>query len=46
VSSKHQCATELNKLEHTNKVAKAVFLDNNHEFRPETREEQLIRVVP
>ena len=33
---------ELNKLEHTNKFAKAVFHDNNHEFRQETREEQLI----
>jgi TnpA family transposase len=30
---------ELNKLEHTNKFAKAVFHDNNHEFRQETREE-------
>ncbi|HYT41846.1 MAG TPA: Tn3 family transposase, partial [Methylomirabilota bacterium] len=27
---------ELNKLEHTNKFAKAVFHDNNHEFRQET----------
>ena len=33
---------ELNKLEHTNRFAKAVFHDNNHEFRQETREEQLI----
>jgi TnpA family transposase len=33
---------ELNKLEHTNKFAKAVFHDNNHEFRQETRDEQLI----
>ncbi len=33
---------ELNKLEHTNKFAKAVFHDNNHEFSQETREEQLI----
>ena len=33
---------ELNKLEHTNKFSKAVFHDNNHEFRQETREEQLI----
>jgi len=33
---------ELNKLEHTNRFAKAVFHDNNHEFRQETREEQLV----
>ena len=33
---------ELNKLEHTQRFAKAVFHDNNHEFRQETREEQLI----
>jgi TnpA family transposase len=33
---------ELNKLEHTNNFSKAVFHDNNHEFRQETREEQLI----
>jgi TnpA family transposase len=33
---------ELNKLEHVNRFSKAVFHDNNHEFRQETREEQLI----
>jgi alpha-acetolactate decarboxylase len=33
---------ELNKREHTQRFAKAVFHDNNHEFRQETREEQLI----
>jgi TnpA family transposase len=33
---------ELNKLEHTNKFAKAVFHGGNQEFSQETREEQLI----
>jgi Tn3 transposase DDE domain len=33
---------ELNKLEHIQRFAKAVFHDNNHEFRQETREKQLI----
>jgi len=33
---------ELNKLEHTQRFAKAVFHDNNHEFHQETREEQLV----
>lgn len=33
---------ELNEHEHSNKFGKAVFYDNSHEFRQETREEQLI----
>ena len=32
----------LNEHEHSNKFGKAVFYDHNHEFRQETREEQLI----
>jgi Tn3 transposase DDE domain len=32
----------LNEHEHSNKFGKAVFYDNSHEFRQETREEQLI----
>lgn len=42
VTLRHDIEKQLNKLESSNKFAKAVFYGNNQEFQQETKEEQLI----